>query len=473
MAACLECMAMAQIPFHHPSYIASAMPSLNLLRQFGRLLAQALLLKLALSSAIVFAAALEQTRLDQTHLLPLAPATEGMTLAQLAQEMRARNPQFLLASQEKLQIEARIPQALAWDQPMIGMEQTPLPRSPVNFERSQGMSYRLTQTMSFPGKKQLAADILQAQASSADAQIDQLMVQMLAELKRQFYLTLALQQQAEVNQNTVERLNQVKQVAKVRYANNAAAFVDYMNAQVAQGSAENAMFQTQRQIEVAQQNINNLLGRDPDRALQLQTEQSARLSPDMTLPPLAALMSQAQFQHPELRDYAFRMEAAQKNLALAKKAYYPDMQLILTKISNNPPLGLAGNSYGVEVDLVLPTWFFEKEQAGVNEASAGVISAQASAEIAWRQVQLQIANAYSQLQQLFKEQELLQNRRLPEAEAAYRLALNGYANNAGDFNGLLLAQQNLRDAELASALIAGTLQQAWAGLEAAIGQEIP
>lgn len=424
-----------------------------------------MLLALAMGAPLVSAAGLNQD-LNQADLSPLPSKPEAMTLPQLAQEMRARNPQFLQASQEKLQIEARIPQALAWDQPMIGMEQTPVPRSPVNFERSQGMSYRLTQTMSFPGKKQLAADILQAQAHSADAQIDQLMVQMLAELKRQFYSTLALQQQAEVNRNTVERLNQVKQVAKVRYANNAAAFVDYMNAQVAQSSAENAMFQTQRQIEVAQQNINNLLGRDPDRALQLQADAGVTLD----LPPLAELMAQAQQQHPELRDYAFRMEAAQKNLALAKKAYYPDMQLILTKISNNPPLGLAGNSYGVEVDLVLPTWFFEKEKAGVNEANAGVISAQASSEIAWRQVQLQIANAYSQLQQLFKEQELLQQRRLPEAQAAYRLALNGYANNAGDFNGLLLAQQNLRDTELAAALIGGNLQQAWAGLEAAVGK---
>lgn len=459
MAVCLECLLMVQTPSIGLSCISQPRLRLKLLKQSLGVLA--LLLSMSICSATVLAAEREQTDTPRVF-----PTTVSMTLPQLAREMRARNPQFLQASQEKLQIEARIPQALAWDQPMIGMEQTPVPHSPVNFERSQGMSYRLTQTMSFPGKKQLAADILQAQAYSAEAQIDQLMVQMLAELKRQFYMTLAMQQQAEVNRNTVERLNQIKQVAKVRYANNAAAFVDYMNAQVAQSSAENAMFQTQRQIDVARQNINNLLGRDPDRDLQLQLEAGGTQS----LPPLAELMLQAQQQHPELRDYAFRMEAAQKNLALAKKAYYPDMQLILTKISNNPPLGLAGNSYGVEVDLVLPTWFFEREKAGVNEANAGVISAQASAEVAWRQVQLQIANAYSQLQQLFKEQELLQQRRLPEAQAAYRLALNGYANNAGDFNGLLLAQQNLRDTELAAALIGGNLQQAWAGLEAAIGK---
>lgn len=395
-----------------------------------------------------------------------AEEPEPLTLRQLAQELRARNPQFVQAEQARAQIEARIPQALAWDQPMIGMEQTPLPRSPLNINHSQGMSYRLTQTMSFPGKKRLAADILEAEAGSAGAQIDGLYVDLLAQLKRQYYQLLALQQLADINRNTIERLGQIKQVAKVRYANNAAAFVEYMNAQVAHGSAENNIYQTQRLIEQTQQGLNALIGRDPAQPLAIMAETWSGLE----LPPLAELTSRARELHPNLRDSAHRLQAAQKSLDLAKKAYYPDMQLILTKHSNNPPYGLAGNEYGVEVDLILPTWFFEREKAGVSEANAGVISAQAGVELAWRQVQLEIANAYSRLQQVIKERELLQQRRLPEAQAAYRLALNSYANNAGDFNGLLLAQQNLRDTELSAAWVDSALQQAKAALDAAIGQ---
>ncbi len=394
-----------------------------------------------------------------------AAEPEALTLRQLAQELRARNPQFVQAEQERAQIEARIPQALAWDQPMIGMEQTPMPRSPLNINGSQGMSYRLTQTMSFPGKKRLAADILEAEAGSAGAQIDGLYVDLLAELKRQYYQLLALQQQAAINHNTLERLNQIKQVAKVRYANNAAAFVDYMNAQVAHGSAENDVYQTQRQIEQTQQALNTLIGRSPAQPLAVAVEPLL----DLNLPSLAELTQQAHGLHPNLRDSAYRLQAARKSLDLAKKAYYPDVQVILTKNSNHPPYGLAGNEYGVEVDLILPTWFFEREKAGVSEANAGVISAQAGAELAWRQVQLSIANAYSQLQQVIKEKELLQQRRMPEAQAAYRLALNTYANNAGDFNGLLLAQQNLRDTELSAAWVDSASQQAKAALDAAIG----
>lgn len=394
-----------------------------------------------------------------------AAEPEALTLRQLAQELRARNPEFVQAEQERAQIEARIPQALAWDQPMIGMEQTPMPRSPLNINGSQGMSYRLTQTMSFPGKKRLAADILEAEAGSAGAQIDGLYVDLLAELKRQYYQLLALQQQAAINQNTLERLNQIKQVAKVRYANNAAAFVDYMNAQVAHGSAENDVYQTQRQIEQTQQALNTLIGRNPAQPLAVAVEPLL----DLNLPSLAELTHQAYGLHPNLRDSAYRLQAARKSLDLAKKAYYPDVQVILTKNSNHPPYGLAGNEYGVEVDLILPTWFFEREKAGVSEANAGVISAQAGAELAWRQVQLSIANAYSQLQQVIKEKELLQQRRMPEAQAAYRLALNTYANNAGDFNGLLLAQQNLRDTELSAAWVDSASQQAKAALDAAIG----
>lgn len=394
-----------------------------------------------------------------------ASDVDSMTLPQLARELRAKNPQFVQAEQERQQIQARIPQALAWDQPMIGMEQTPIPRNPANLNQSQGMSYRLTQTMSFPGKKRLAADILEAQAGSASAQIDGLYVSLLAELKQQYYQLLALQQQAEIHGNTLERLKQIKQLTQVRYASNAAAFVDYMNAQVAQGSAENEVYQTQRRLEQVRHGLNTLIGRNPLQELRVAVEPQN----DIDLKPLPELMAAAQGQHPVLRDSAYRMEAANKNLALAKKAYYPDMQLVLTKYSNHPPWGLAGNEYGLEIDLVLPTWFFAREKAGVSEANAGVISAQAGAELAWRQMQLDIANAYSQLQQVIKEKELMQQRRLPEAKAAYRLALSTYANNAGEFNALLLAQQNLKDAELAAAWIESALQQTRASLDAALG----
>lgn len=395
-----------------------------------------------------------------------ASAAEPMTLLQLAQELRAKNPQFVQAEQERQQIQARIPQALAWDQPMIGMEQSPIPRNPANLNRSQGMSYRLTQTMSFPGKKRLAADILEAQVGSASAQIDGLYVSLLAGLKQQYYQLLALQQQAEIHRDTLERLKQIKQLTQVRYANNAAAFVDYMSAQVAQGSAENEVYQTQRQIEQVQHTLNTLIGRNPLQALSVAAEPQAAFN----LEPLPELIAVAQEQHPALRDSAYRVQAASKSLELAKKAYYPDMQLVLTKHSNHPPWGLAGNEYGLEVDLILPTWFFAREKAGVSEANASVISAQAEAELAWQQVQLEIANAYSQLQQVRKEQELMQQRRLPEAKAAYRLALNAYANHAGDFNTLLLAQQNLKDTELSAAWIESALQQARAALNAALGR---
>ena len=73
---------------------------------------------------------------------------------------------------------------------------------------------------------------------------------------------------------TFERLAQVKQIAQVRYAQNAAAFIDFVNAQVAESSARNDLLAFQQQALVALAQINTLAGRPLvlARARQMGTE---------------------------------------------------------------------------------------------------------------------------------------------------------------------------------------------------------
>ena len=65
----------------------------------------------------------------------------------------------------------------------------------------------------------------------------------------------------------------------------------------------------------------------------------------------------------------------------------------------------------------------------------------------------------------------LLDRQLPEAEAAYKLALNSYANNGTGFNDLLTAQSQLRSLQVSLAVAQSNLLQAYAALLAASGKE--
>ena len=366
--------------------------------------------------------------------------------------------------------QATVPQALAYDNPQIGLIQTPMTSSPLRFGSSQGFSYTLTQPFSFPGKKQLAADIAQDQANIVGTQVDALRQQLLNQLKTNFWQLLALQRQAMIAEENLARLEQIKQISKIQYANNAAGYVDYLNAQVVQSSAQNDLFALRRQIDTTVQVLNQTVGRNPGTPLEVRGE----------LPALAERLASVEhffelaLQHnPQLKGTSLQIQAAEKGVKYAEKAYMPNFQVIATKISDNPPWGFGGNHYGIELDFILPTWGFTKEKAGVDLAQANLIANRANDEAARQQVLLNLAANYNLLQQTREQARFIRTRQLEQAQVAWRLARQNYSTNNGKgFTELILAQTNLRATELALLQAEASAAQAWSGLETSVGMEL-
>lgn len=399
-----------------------------------------------------------------------ALAVEPLTLPQLVGMVREGNPLIEQARQLHVAAQANVPIALASANPQVGLIQNPYTGSPLSVGNSTGFSQTFTQAFQLFGKKALAGDIAQKQAESVGTVVDSTRLQLIAQLKSAFYLLIALQEQQRVSSENIERLEQIKRIAKVQYANNAAAYVEFLNAQVTQSSAENDLFALERQIQVTRDQINTLIGRDPGEALVVQGELPALSARE---PNLADLTERTLRQNPVLKGSTLQLNASEKGVDYAKKAYLPDFQIIATHNSSSPPWGLAGNSYGLEVDVVLPTWFSQKEKAGVDQAQANLMAARAGDMALRQQVLLGVASAYNGLLQARKQLEFLSNRQLPQARAAWRLALQNYAtNNNQAFPDLLMAQNNLRGAELGRLQAEMTVAQAWAALEAAVGSEL-
>ena len=65
----------------------------------------------------------------------------------------------------------------------------------------------------------------------------------------------------------------------------------------------------------------------------------------------------------------------------------------------------------------------------------------------------------------------LKDRQVPQADAAYKVALTQYANNGQGFNDLLTAQTQLRNLEVQLALAEANLLQAQATLLVSAGKE--
>ncbi|MGH8541745.1 MAG: TolC family protein [Stenotrophobium sp.] len=408
----------------------------------------------------------------QARAADTAATAQTSSLTDLIEALKTYNPQLIQARQNYLAAKLVAPQVEAEPGAQFGLLEQANTGGPFDFNKNSGFFayYNFTQPILWPGKRRLAGEVAKAQAEVVGRQYDSLVLQLVSQLKLSFYQLMALQDQLRFMDEDQQRLEQIKEVTKVQYANNAAAYVDYLNAQVSASSLENDRFSLQKQILTAREQINTLLGRSSQEPLNLR---DADITPHMPSKPLKELIVLAQDSNPVIAGGASQIEAADKSVSLAKKAYYPDFQFVVGAFSD-PPLNIdhSARMYSVGVNLTLPTWFFEKEKAGVGQASALLDAAQANQASNLQQVELNVASAYHGLETAIQQVKFTHERLLPQARMAYRLALTSYSSNGGAaFSQLLTAQSGLRSTELSLVQSENAALQAYVSLTAAIGRD--
>ena len=412
----------------------------------------------------------------------LASSVE-MDLRQLWMELKLNNPQLVALRESYLAAKATVPQIAAPANPQVGLVWSGMPvNSPFALGRanaptanypdgvSSNNAISFTQPFQFPGKKSLAADIADTNAEAMLAQSESAYLQLGAQLSTLFYNALVSQKQLQVLQESVMRLEMIKNVAKARYANNAAAYIEYLNAQVAQSSAEADRFTLDRQLQVATKTIATLIGRNTHEKIVLRGDVHRGTK---AIPTLLELEDFAENSHPTLKGSQLQLEAAKKGVTLAKKAYLPDFQVIASSYTPRGPFSANNGAlfYQFELDLVIPLYFFTKERYGVEQAMRSQASAEAGEISSRQQIILAVDSAYSLFEQAKNQATFLRERQVPQADAAYKVGLTQYSNNGQGFNDLLTAQTQLRSLEIQLALAESNLLQAQAVLMVTAGKE--
>ncbi len=405
-----------------------------------------------------------------------------MDLRQLWLELKLNNPQLSSLRESYLSAKATVPQINAPANPQVGLVWSGMPANspfalgganapsaayPQGISSNNGISF--AQPFQFPGKKSLASEIANTNAEALLAQSESTYLQLGAQLSTLFYSALASQKELKVLKESAIRLEMIKNVAKARYANNAAAYVEFLNAQVAQSAAMADQFSIERQLHVALKNINTLVGRHSRENLVLVGDMRRA----MAMPTLLELEDFAETNHPSLKSSALQLESARKGVELAKKAYLPDFQVIGSSFTPRGPFSANNGAmyYQFELDLIIPLYFFTKEKYGVEQAQRNQAAAEAGNISSRQQVVLAVNSAYAYYDQARRQAQFLKERQLPQADAAYRVGLTQYSNNGQGFNDLLIAQTQLRSLEVQLALAESNLLQAQAVLLATAGKE--
>lgn len=403
--------------------------------------------------------------------------TREMDLRQLWSELKLNNPQLTALRESYLSAKAVVPQIAAPANPQLGLVWSGMPpNSPLGLGGanangiSSNNSISFAQPFQFPGKKSLASEIADTSAESLLAQSESSYLQLGAQLSTLYYAALSAQKQLQVSRETVTRFELIKNVSRSRYANNSAAYVEFLNAQVAQSAALVEQFNLEKQLQLSYRNINQLIGRDPREKIALSgnVQQAIR-----SVPSLIELENYAETSHPLLRSSQLDLDAARKGVSLAKKAYLPDFQIIGSSYTPRGPFASNNGAlfYQFEFDIVIPLYFFMKEKYGVEQAIRKQAAVEATNVANRQQIILGVANAYTVFEQTKNRVQFIRDSQLPQADAAYKVALTQYSNNGQGFNDLLTAQNQLRVIQNQLTIAESDLLQAHAVLMVAAGRE--
>ncbi|MBI3728396.1 MAG: TolC family protein [Burkholderiales bacterium] len=425
------------------------------------------LLYLSLISATVAASAQTVEAQPSESVVVRSDDSSPWTLNALIAELKRANPQLRSFQGLAKAVELGVEPARAPDNPSFNITQSPVSYNPFAVGTSQGMTWSVSQNLPWPGKKRLGGEIVQAQADVTKAQVEALQVQLVGQLKAAWSSWQQLQQQTRLLRSQIERLDQIKQATQLRYAQNAAAFADNINAQINQAQAKNDLLGVEGQARILVAQINGLIGRSPARSLRLLEDD---LSPSREVPSLDGLRNMALERNPSIKASTYTIQGAQKGVELAELGRRPDFNVSLLFNSANPPWDFGNNSsYGISLGATIPLWYARKEKYLIDQAKAQLIAIRDSDDAVRQQALVGVDSAYLQWTQSLAQLKLLEERVLEQAKVAYRLSLANYGTGQTGFVDLMNAYTAMNSAEMAAMQARSTAIQARVALEIAVG----
>jgi outer membrane protein TolC len=402
---------------------------------------------------------------------PLSPQGRGevdsaLRLETVRAEVLARNPSLteMIAAWEAAS--ARYPQAIALDDPMFGAI-----IGPASFgSREVEGAYRLEISQKFPfaGKRALRGQNARAEASAAASDVDDMRLQLLESASFAYFDFYLVERALEVNAESLELLNRFRENAQARYKLGVAPQADVEQALVEIGRQKERLFVLQRMRQVAIARLNTLMHRSPDAPL---PSPFAKLEPGGPLSPVEWLRKTALARRPDLQALAQRINAEQATLGLARKEFFPDVEVMAAYDAFWQPRERdLRPMLGVRVNLPVYTG---RRYAAVSEAAAKVAQLQARLLRQVDQVNFEVQQAYEQVRESEQAVRLYQKEILPAARANVKTTESAYINNKVPFVSLIEAQRSFIMIKERSYEAEADWFRRLATLERAVGGPIP
>ncbi len=249
--------------------------------------------------------------------------------------------------------------------------------------------------------------------------------------------------QQDLAAGELKRANQSRELTRQRVAAGIDNQIQLKQSDAEVASAEQETALARRAVEAARSSLSVLLGKGPDRGLEIarpQPLQPAALAVPANLP-LELLGHRA-----DLVAARWRVEAASKDIKAAKTEFLPNISIGamagVISMGGGNPLSLAGRFYQFGPSLSLPIFDGGKLRANLSGKDAQYDLAVAQYNQTLVGALNQVADELSALQSV-QEQLTAQRRAQDAAQQAWQLALQRYQAGIGSYLEALVVRQQL------------------------------
>lgn len=388
-----------------------------------------------------------------------SPATvqplPGADVPSLLALVKNYNPNLAAAALDAEEAAARVYPAGALDDPTV------------NLSRDEGFRQTmLSVSQEFPlwGKRGLRREVAEANARGARDRQGSVQKELEEQVKVAFAQYYAADRALTVTHDIHTLLDSLSETVRARYAQGLANQSDAIRADLERTRINSELFTLERDREAAKAKINALIGRPIEAPLA--QPNSLRTVPPANSLVFAGLMMRARDQNPMFAMAKANIAAAEGELKLAEKAWYPD--LILSVGADDLPGMAPRPTVGVGVKLPL--------QWGVRRANEQAASAKASAARSrlagtTLQVESELKTALLTISQTQQSKSLLRNALSQQTEAAYESSLASYQNARGDLTAVLDAAHQQIEINVEVLRVETEEQTAFAAIERLVGDE--
>lgn len=368
-------------------------------------------------------------------------------LSGLIAEVLQNNPKIQAAYQEREGARQRVAPAGALDDPMLeaGVINAPLASSPFHREDMTMKMIGLSQRLPFPGKRSLRQEVASKDADAIEQGYHETVNRVVHDLKTAYFdlgLTVEMIKLVEKNKQTLEHF---LRIAEARYQVGQGSQADVLKAQTQLSKMLDRLLGLAREQPVLEADLMRALGRSSKGEMPIPMPLHIQEAPLV----MEALQQQALAERPQLLALQSLIARNEKAVDLARKAYYPDLDVRVSYGQRDNMLDgtRRDDMVSMTVAVNLPVWRGSKIEPRIAESQAMRNQAISLYQAQTNEITAKLRQQIAIAEQSLKSVKLYQTAILPQAKLTVESALSAYQVGRVDFLTLLDNQMTVFDYE--------------------------